>query len=206
MRLTRSALLAITACSTGAFCDFLEPTYPAPLDLSSSSSLVPKSWKNLTSTIKGFIDDGKSDLTSQSGWKNLTFSIGMFSTNDPSAAKSLQFHHTSAEVANSSVGLNEVDGNSIYRLASMTKLFTVFAGMLELADSDWDRPITEFVPSLAAYSAAHPAEADLVRTVEWNKVTLGALASQVCFAPVKSLSHQSSLVPHSAHPAPEFLL
>jgi CubicO group peptidase (beta-lactamase class C family) len=107
----------------------------------------------------------------------------MFSIHDSSAAAALQFHHTSAEIANSTTGLKKVDGNSIYRVASVTKLFTTFAGMLELKESDWDRPITDFVPTLAAYAAAHPAGKDLTGTVEWSKVTLAALASQIAGNP-----------------------
>jgi hypothetical protein len=113
MHLIRHALVFVAACTTGVFCDFLGPTYPAPIDLAGNSSLVPTAWKNLTSTLNGLINDGKTK--SSSVLNNLTFSIGIFSMHDPSAAKSLQFHHTSPEIANSSSGLKRVDGNSIYR-------------------------------------------------------------------------------------------
>ncbi|KIX91900.1 uncharacterized protein Z520_12389 [Fonsecaea multimorphosa CBS 102226] len=175
--------LLIAACATGVFCDFLGPTYPAPTDLASNGSHVSAAWRNFTSTLNGFISEPSTNLTSPAGLKNLTFSVGMFSIHDASAAGSLQLHHTSSEIANSSTGVKKVGGNSIYRVASMTKLFTTFAGMLNLKDSDWDRPITDFVPTLAAYAAAHPAENDLVDTVDWDKVTLAALASQIAGNP-----------------------
>ncbi len=132
MHFSQCAFLFISAYAAGVLCDFLGPTFPAPLDLTSNGSLVPSSWRNLGKTLNDFIGDSNSNLKSLSGLKNLTFSVGMFSTHDPSAAESLQFHHTDAEVAKSSTGVKKVDGNSIYRIASMSKLFTSFAGMLEL--------------------------------------------------------------------------
>ncbi|OAP54321.1 hypothetical protein AYL99_11422 [Fonsecaea erecta] len=183
MQFTLKALLFISSSATGVLCDFLGPTYPAPTDLASNGSHVATAWKNLSSTLNGFISERGTNLTGPSGLKNLTFSLGMFSIHDASAAGSLQFHHTSLEIANSSTGVKKVDGNSIYRVASMTKLFTTFAGMLNMNDSDWDRPITDFVPTLATYAAANPAQNDLVDTVDWTKVTLAALASQIAGNP-----------------------
>ncbi|KIW31412.1 uncharacterized protein PV07_03063 [Cladophialophora immunda] len=183
MQFTLKSLLLVSASAPVVLCDFLGPTYPAPTDLASNGSHVSTAWRNLSSTLNGFISEPSTNLSTPSGLKNLTFSVGMFSIHDASAAGALQFHHTSSEIAHSSTGLKKVDGNSIYRVASMSKLFTTFAGMLNLKDGDWDRPITDFVPTLAAYAAAHPAENDMVDTVDWNKVTLAALASQIAGNP-----------------------
>ncbi|KAH0843207.1 beta-lactamase family protein [Fonsecaea pedrosoi] len=183
MYLTLQTLLLISASARGVLGDFLGPTYPAPTDLASNGSRVSAAWTNLTSTLNGFIRNPSTNLTSPAGLKNITFSLGMFSIHDASAARSLQFHHTSEEIANSTTGLKKVDGNSIYRVASISKIFTTFAGMLNLNDSDWDRPITDFIPTFAAYAAAHPAENDSTLTVAWDKVTLAALASQIAGNP-----------------------
>ncbi|KIW72009.1 hypothetical protein PV04_00233 [Phialophora macrospora] len=180
---TPATITLAFAFATSVLGDFLGPTYPAPTDLAANGSHVSAAWSNLSSTLNGYIADSATNLTGPSGLKNLTFSVGMFSIHDPSAAATLQYHHTSAEIANSTAGLKKVDGNSIYRVASITKLITTFAGMLELKESDWDRPITDFVPTLAAYAAAHPAGDDLTGTVEWSKVTLAALASQIAGTP-----------------------
>lgn len=77
----------------------------------------------------------------------MTFSMGMFSVHDPSASL-LQYHYTSDEVRGGD-GVNEVDGDSIYRLASVSKLFTVLASHLSFNAGEWDRPITDFVPRLS---------------------------------------------------------
>lgn len=108
--------------------------------------------------------------------------MGMFSVRDPSA-ECLQYHHTSAEVANSTTGVTKVDGDSIYRVASITKDITAFAGMLELSDEVWNRPISHFIPSLAEYARTSSAETDSVNTVQWDKVTLAALAAHMAGTP-----------------------
>ncbi|KAI4180599.1 MAG: hypothetical protein L6R41_007140 [Letrouitia leprolyta] len=167
----------------GVLSDFLGPTYPAPKDLASDDSQVSIAWKNVSSTIETYLNDNNTDLTGSAGLKNLTFSLGMFSIHDALAADSLQYHYTSAEVANSTAGATEVDGDSIYRVASVTKLVTAFAGMLELDDQDWNRPIVDFAPSLATFAQDKPGEDIPVNTVQWEKVTLAALGSHLAGIP-----------------------
>lgn len=175
-----SSLLFLSICITSAFADLLGPSYTAPVDLSSNQSLVAAGWKNFTSTIKTYLDDDSQSLTSEatSEIKNITFSVGMFSLNDP-AASELQFHYTSPEVVNAPNGTHEVDGDSIYRIASLTKVFTVLAGLLELKSADWDRPILDIFPGLANSPPTNlPAGGD-VYTTQWDKVTAKALAAQI---------------------------
>ncbi|KAL8730060.1 MAG: hypothetical protein Q9181_004791 [Wetmoreana brouardii] len=178
-----NTFLLLSIFTTGTLGDFTGPTYPAPKDLTSEQSLVSAAWNNVTSTIHTYLNEPSTDLTGPSGLRNLTFSLGIFSVQDLSAAESLQFHFTSAEVANSTTGATKVDGNSIYRLASITKLVTIFAGMLELDDTDWDRPITDFVPSLAEFARNTSGENDPVNTVQWDKITLAALGAQLAGSP-----------------------
>jgi CubicO group peptidase (beta-lactamase class C family) len=164
--------------------DFLGPSYPAPTDLSSNQSLVAAGWRNVTATLQTYLNDDKQKPSSKAmaGMKNITFSMGMFSLHDP-AATEMQFHYTSPEVANAKNGTHKVDGDSIYRIASVTKLFTVFAGLLELKSTDWDRPLTDIFPTLAEFARKTPGELDPTYTVEWDKVTLNALASQLAGVP-----------------------
>ncbi|KAJ5837088.1 hypothetical protein N7447_003114 [Penicillium robsamsonii] len=165
------------------FANLLGPSYPPPRDLSSSRSLVAASWKNLTSQLNTVLADNHADQTSPvSALKNLTFSAGLFSTLDPKA-KDLQIHHTAKEVANSPVGARKVDGNSIYKIASVSKLFTVLAGLIELKPRDWDRPITDIFPFLAEHVQNQHNKSRLVYDVQWDKITLKSLAGQMSGIP-----------------------
>jgi Beta-lactamase class C and other penicillin binding proteins len=178
MRLSNYVLASVICCPA-AFANLLGPSYPPPRDLSSSHSRVADSWKNLTSKLNTVLADNRTNKTSGIyELKNLTFSAGLFSSLDPNA-KDLQFHHTASEVAKSPVGVNKVDGNSIYKVASVSKLFTVLAGLIELEPREWDLPLTEIFPFLAEHVRKQRNKFRLVYDVQWDKITLRSLAGQM---------------------------
>ncbi|KAI1076799.1 beta-lactamase/transpeptidase-like protein [Whalleya microplaca] len=159
------------------FARFLGRMDPAPVDLTSDQSLVRESWENITSTFEGHLS-GKSPLPVLSGLENVTFSLGMFSTHDSEAAGHLQYHYTSPDIANSSQGVNKVDGDSIYRIASLSKLITVLAGLIELDPADWNRPLSEIFPEIAKLPGDDP-----IRNIGWNQITALTLGSQISGVP-----------------------
>ncbi|KAF7174176.1 hypothetical protein CNMCM6106_008297 [Aspergillus hiratsukae] len=168
MRVHLFSLSLLAVCSTSV-ANLLGPVYPAPRDLSSKSSRVADGWKSLTAKLHRETNSDSSLL------KNLTFSVGVFSIHDPAAEK-LQFHYTSSEIQNAPNGTKKVDGDSIYRVASLSKLFTVFAAMRELSSEQWERPLTEIIPAFAEYVKS--AE-NSVYSAPWNQITPSALAAQI---------------------------
>lgn len=163
--------------STAGLADHLGPTYPAPIDFSSKHSKIPASWKNLTTLFDGYLKHHvNNSLTAPlAGVENITFSTSLFSIHDPSATE-LQYHYTSPEIATSKNGTNKVDANSIYRVASVSKLITVYTGMVTLTEKEWHTPLTKLNPALAQY-AAEAAE-DPTWLIQFDKITPWTLASQ----------------------------
>lgn len=179
--------LCLPILITGALADFLGPTYPAPIDLTSDKSLIPASWQNFTSIFDAYLKGNQSTASqSLSEVEKVTFSVGLFSIHDPAAAK-LQYHYTSPEIANATQGTTQVDGDSIYRIASVSKLFTVFAGLLKLTNEDWYRPLTNIIPGLADAALGTAAVEDPVYKIEWDKITPWALAAQLAGVPALGL-------------------
>lgn len=165
-------------CFTGVLAGLNGPNYPRPLDLTSKQSLVSESWKPVNSQLEKYLYSDESNAK-EPGVKNVTFSAGVFSLHDPNAAESLQFHHTSADMANNPNGTKKVDGNSIYKAASVTKVFTVLAALLELDPKDLHRPLTDIFPSLAEFVKKNPGKKDPTKVIQWDKITPWALAAQV---------------------------
>ncbi|QKX60459.1 uncharacterized protein TRUGW13939_07604 [Talaromyces rugulosus] len=163
--------------STAALADHLGPTYPAPIDFSSKHSKIPAAWKNLTTLFDGYLKHHvNNSLTAPlAGVENITFSTSLFSIHDPRATE-LQYHYTSPEIATSKNGTNKVDANSIYRIASVSKLFTVYTGMVTLTEEEWHTPLTKLNPALAKYAAV--ADEDPTWLIQFDKITPWALASQ----------------------------
>jgi CubicO group peptidase (beta-lactamase class C family) len=182
---TRS-LLFLPICFSTTLASFLTGTYPSPIDLTSQKSIVAASWKNFSQTTKNGLN---SDDAGYAVIKNVTWSVGLFSLHDP-AASSLQLHHTSAEVANSPNGTKKVDGDSIYRVASVSKLFTVFLAMTQLSEEEWNSPISRFIPELTTM----PSPNGSAYTIDWDAVTPWALASQMAGIPQLGIAVGDSLV------------
>ena len=177
------ALLLLPLCITGTLADFLGPTYPAPIDLTSDNSLISASWKNFTSMFDAFLKGNHSTASEPlSGVEKVTFSVGLFSIHDLAAAN-LQYHYTSPEIANATQGTTQVDGDSIYRTASVSKLFTAFAGLLELTNEDWNRPLTDVIPGLADFARGRAGEDEPVYRIQWDRITPWALAAQLAGVP-----------------------
>lgn len=176
MRLLCSCV-ALAACLTTAVADLLGPTYPAPIDLSSSDSKVQKAWADLSKAFDESLRQnntptGFNDLV---GAQKVTWSASIFSLHDRDATK-LQHHYTAPQVANAADGTNEANGDSIYRVASVSKLITVFSGMIALTGAQWNMPLSEIFPGLVTSSNGTK---NPIFGVQWDLITPLALASQL---------------------------
>ncbi|KAI9723214.1 MAG: hypothetical protein M1812_001096 [Candelaria pacifica] len=173
--------LALSGLNQGAatWAGLLGPPYPPPHDVSSNSSTVSAAWHNFTSTIEASIAPQEDAQPKFPGLANFTVSVGMFSLNDP-AAINLQYHYTSNDVKKSAAGVNTVNSDSVYRIASVSKAFTAYLLLVELGSDYWTRPVSEFVPDLAAPTNLSSASTgDPLQMVKWEKATLGSLAAHM---------------------------
>lgn len=178
-------LATVSLCASSLVsADFLGPRFIQPVDLSSDKSAVPAAWKNATSTLQKVLESRNPTAAGIRGLENVTFSIGLFSLNDPSASKQ-QYHYTSPEIQ-ASTGIRKVDGDSIYRTASITKVFTVLAGLLNLKSTDWERSVADIFPELGAWAKKYSN--DPTSAIQWNDVTLSNLAAQIAGVPTPPLA------------------
>ena len=87
----------------------------------------------------------------------------------------LDLHHTPSKADNRSV--SEVDANTLYRIASISKLFSPLAA-LQVADINLDDPVTKYVPELLDLQRQQEDVNELT-TVAWDEITVGALGSHM---------------------------
>ncbi|KAK3309353.1 beta-lactamase/transpeptidase-like protein [Chaetomium strumarium] len=193
---TSVAVLAIVAATAlaGPNCPPLGPAFEKPFTFNTSSAMQ-SAIANLTATLTAWDQSNasaiRSDITS--------YSIEVFSTSKEQPLI-FSWHHTAPSLlappspppptTNSSnnnsnstarrVGVSQVDTNTVYRLGSLTKVFTVYTWLVQDGDSKWNDPITRYVPELAAAAErAKQQGADPVANVPWDEVTVGALAGQL---------------------------
>ncbi|KAM0449441.1 hypothetical protein ACHAO4_007459 [Trichoderma viride] len=98
-------------------------------------------------------------------------SLGVMSIHE--ATPMFEFHHSPQNFDPS--GVSEVNSDTVYRLASMTKLFTVL-GLLRIENISLEDPITKYLPELRDLHK-EAAVQDAVHVVDWDSITLEALAA-----------------------------
>lgn len=96
-----------------------------------------------------------------------TFSIDVFST---ATNESVYSYHHIAPDNNATLPAGNVDDESIYRIGSVSKLYTAYAILAAAGIKVLDRPVTDYVPELLGGSG--------LNTIDWDEVTIGALMSQ----------------------------
>lgn len=145
--------------------------YVTPTCYETSPAFPVPSWSNgieeLSSTFSS-IEGSLSQIIEADKYETSSFSISVTSTSEE-----LWSHfHTARKQNVTRPGTQHVDGESLYRIASITKTFTVL-GILyqhEAGNLSLDDPILNYIP-------------DLEGKIPWKDITLRSLASQLSGIP-----------------------
>ncbi|KAH8732061.1 beta-lactamase/transpeptidase-like protein [Phaeosphaeriaceae sp. PMI808] len=165
-------LVQLPVGSTAPNCPIIGPEFPPPQRLAGHPI-----WKQALQNITAVFD--YIDVSNITGVDRFSYSIQIFSTN-PGPPILWERHRTAKDLPANTTGVKIVDRDTVYRLGSVSKSFTVLAFLAEVGDVHWNQPITKYVPELAKYSdRTSSSEFDNVRETAWADITLGSLASQV---------------------------
>lgn len=162
-------LLTVLAglCLTDAHqCPPLGPVLPPPKR--------PSQHPAVKAAIEGII---KSLETQTEGFNYSAVSVGVQSIYEDTPF--LDFHHTPSNPA-SKCGAKEVDVSTVYRLGSVSKLFTVLAA-LKLAEDgvlSMDDPVGRWIPELSGRDSDPESDDELDR-IEWQDVTVEDVAAHL---------------------------
>jgi Beta-lactamase len=173
------AMLTVVSLSESfQLCPLLGPTVPVPTSLP-QSSIIQQTLQNITISLDQAIGSKLLGID----FNTTSFGVSIFSiakNSTPSDALFLwQYQHTAPSLKDASSGVQTVNADSIYRIGSLTKLFTVLTILINAGDSHWDQPITMFLPELASAAKLLDAEQAPVVYVNWNDITLGNLAGHM---------------------------
>lgn len=108
-----------------------------------------------------------------STWNSSGLSIGLKSIHEDELL--LEYAYTPENV--DPRGVDKVDSDSVFRIASLSKVFPVLA-ILQLKGVDFDDPITEYIPELRKLKDQARTQS-AIWTVDWDDITIGALASHL---------------------------
>lgn len=159
-----------TSVATIPNCPIFGAEFPEPRRLTEH----PK-WQQALTNITAAFDSLDANATGD----DLSYSVQIFSTNDGGKILADRYR-TASTLDPETEGVKEVGPNTVYRIGSVSKIFTVLAFLAEVGDTHWNTPITAFIPELARYSARTSTQpVDDVRRTDWDDITVGALVAQV---------------------------
>lgn len=166
-------------------CPPLGPVFPKPSsqELLASAS-VQAAVANLTATFAA------RDADNGMGAYSTSYSVEVWSASDAPRTTLFSWQHTAPNLTrsagggggapfNNASGVRKVDADTVYRLGSLTKIFIIYTWLVQDGDAKWMDPITKYVPELAAAAAAGKDKTDPLDYVDWEDITIGALASQM---------------------------
>lgn len=164
---TATPYLALLSCATSLAtaiptedCPNSGPAFSSDFDLTSTDAFQD-AIAAMPEHIEGLLAAG------QVNSNTTTFSIDVFSI---ATNESVYSYHHAAPALNGTLTAGKLDDESIYRIGSVSKLFTAYA-ILSTADIEvFEHPVTQYLPELAGNKG--PGK------IIWEDVTVGALASQ----------------------------
>jgi CubicO group peptidase (beta-lactamase class C family) len=175
-----AALLLASYALSFTPCPLLGPAYP-PFTLSQNSTILSTALENLTAQFDQLMATGHDSHGSVTP-NTTSFSIALFSTNPGTAASNpffYEYHYTALSLENSTTGVTSVDADSIYRIGSLTEIFTIWSVLIEAGDHIWNDPVTKYVPELEEPAAKLNSGNEVNAVVDWRSVTVGQLASHM---------------------------
>lgn len=149
---------------------------PVPTSLSTAYAFqaASKSFEaQLTAAVQG--SSNATALYGDFDGNTSAFSLEFYSVNEDKPL--FTYHSTPVSFKENNTGTLTVDSDSIYRIGSVSKLWTVYVFLIAAGDASWNDPITKYVPEL--YAIAQENDLNAVARVSWDSVTVGALAGQM---------------------------
>ena len=89
----------------------------------------------------------------------------------------MSFQPHAASLSSSSTGTTHVNGDTIYRIGSLSKLITAYLFLLEAGPKYWSHAVTDFVPELKRRTQECLSRQDAIDCIDSTGITWGALAS-----------------------------
>jgi hypothetical protein len=149
--------------STYARCYDPSPAFPLP-NFSQGSGQLKGVLDSIEKSLKHVVSDE-------------SFATSSYSVEITSSKETLwSSHHTARDRNESRIGAKVVGGNSVYRIASITKTFTTLGILQQHAAGNLslDHPINEYIAELQ-----EPQSGNIL----WKDITLRTLASQLSGIP-----------------------
>ncbi|KAF4978639.1 hypothetical protein FZEAL_5042 [Fusarium zealandicum] len=144
-------------------CPILGPSFPSNFNPSNTKA-IHDARAGFPQIIKSLFSSGALNSTHSS------FAIDVFST---ATNESIYSYYHAGNGLNDTLTAGHLDDETIFRIGSVSKIYTVYAILAHAGLDVFNHPVTDYVPELAGNSDNDP-----LARIRWEDVTVGALASQ----------------------------
>ncbi|KAF5530777.1 beta-lactamase 2 [Fusarium mexicanum] len=151
--------------ATPRYCPPYGPVLPAPRQASHHPA-VQHAIDTITTVLKG----------QTAGFNASGVSVGVKSIYEDEPL--LDFHYTPS-IINTKKGVKKINASTVYRLGSITKVFTVVAALRLAQDGvlSMNDPVTRWIPELA--HGKSPNSSDELDVTHWGDITIGDAAAHL---------------------------
>ncbi|KAK5656822.1 hypothetical protein OQA88_4370 [Cercophora sp. LCS_1] len=164
-----AALVSIPLSAAKSNCPLYGPQLPRPKNLFWEPGIQYAAYI-LDDIFPQYIDNDNN-----TGSQRFSYSVEVFSGTEDLPL--WQHHWTAPNLASlNSTGVKKVDGNSVYRIGSVTKIFTVLGFLASVGDGVLNDPVTKYLPELA--ELAENSIESAIFAPDWESITVGSLATQ----------------------------
>lgn len=173
LRFIRFILTLLLLCKNpyAADCPLLGQAFPPPRMLSRSST-----WKK---AIEDFESNLKALLSQSTDLDAMTtsFSINIFSSHEKNLL--YEYHHDAPGLKGSIAKGQKLNGDTMYRIASISKAMTLYTFLIETGFKYFNEPVAKFVPEIEREIQRQGVNLDDTLVPQWREITVGSLASQL---------------------------
>jgi len=152
------------------YCPLLGPNFPKPRNLT-TNEVSRSAAELLSSSVEQALHVGGSAFANDT-LDATSFSTSIFSVHESTPI--FEYHHTARLLDVAAGGTTNVTADTVFRIGSVSKLLTVYALLLQGGRIRFDDRISAYIPELMTTD-----ELDEVQNVQWDEVTIEALASHM---------------------------
>ena len=165
------ALFNSASAQSPNYCPLLGPVYPPPTALSNDPTFA-----TAVQDIISILDQ----TTSNGSLSNNSISVQIFDASHTGPL--LNFAYTANNI-NTTLGVGKVDQDTVFRVGSVSKLWTMVLFLVEEGLWPFQEPVIRFIPELREAASKlqwNPRKSrDAIDYVHWGEVSVGELASHL---------------------------
>lgn len=140
---------------------------PAPRNFKSSAT-----WKKSTDEFQARLEKA---LKNEFANLNTSFSLNVFSAYDDDAI--FEYHYQDPALGDALPEGKKLNGDTVYRIASVSKLLTTYTLLVERGFDALNEPIVKYVPEIADAINGKGKQSDDGFSPQWLNMTVGSVVS-----------------------------